>query len=83
MHFKKIGENTFQQAWQSLKFMCSKFRTKLNLPPFQVLFSAGKTPLAYSVGEGRLCPTLKTYCTLNMVHIVFSTIIFLDYIKLN
>ena len=54
MHFKKIGENTFQQAWQSLKFVCSKFRTKLNLPPVQVLFCAGKTPLACSEREGRL-----------------------------
>ena len=35
VHFKKMGENTFQQAWQSLKFVCSKFRTKLNLPLFK------------------------------------------------
>lgn len=65
MHFMKIGENTFQQAWQSLKFVCSKFRTKLNLPPVQVLFCAGKTPLACSEGEGRLGKTRKTYWTLN------------------
>jgi hypothetical protein len=51
--FEKIGENTFQQAWQSLKFVCSKFRTKLNLPPVQVLFCAGKTPLACSKGKRR------------------------------
>lgn len=64
MHFKKTEENTFQQAWQSLKFVCSKFRTKLNLPPVQVLFSAGKTPLASSEGKGRFCKTQKTYWTL-------------------
>lgn len=59
MQFKKIGENTFQWSWQSLKFVCSKFRTKLNLPPVQVLFYAGKTPLGCSKKEERLCKTQK------------------------
>lgn len=80
MHFKKTGENTFQQAWQSLKFVCFKFRTKLNLPPVQALFCAGKTPLACSEGEERLSKTQKMFWTLNNSSTI---ILFSDEVKSN
>lgn len=63
MYLRGLEKTHFKYAWQLLKFVCSKFRTKLNLPLFKFCSVLAKYHLLVEGVKGGRPLKLKTYCT--------------------